>query len=190
MSNEKKVKESKQEQKKDAVSINQALLEKIEALEKKLDDVTTNKFSKQEQDAIEQAREDMLTNESEGPLYIDPKYLEEGYTYRKVDTTRPNRVQRMLRRGYEIVYTDPNAKVGDNTVTNTGSLTGALTVNLGGEERDRLGVVMRIPTERYNLLQKIKERETEERMGAAINQASSGAAFGEITIGDKTHFKK
>lgn len=165
-----------------------SMQEQLETLRKENKELSS-KFTDTEKEAIEQAREEMLTDDDMGPCYVDPIHLEEGYFHRITDTTRPGKMQRMLRIGYEIVYSD-KAKIGSDTVNNSSSLTGAVTCNLGGMDKDRLGVLMRLPLEKYNQRQKIKERLNNEATEAALNTASAGAQFGEITIGNKTHFKK
>lgn len=164
------------------------LKSELEELKKQLEDLKKLRFSPEEKAAIEIAREEMITDEEIGPCYIDPKYKEDGFFYRITDTTRPGKIQRMLNAGYEIVYHD-NAKVGDNTVINSGSLTNAVMINLGGNDVNRPGVLMRIPTERYDKRQKAKAKRIREDSSALYQTMADQSDFGEITIGDTTFTK-
>jgi len=90
-------------------------------------------FSDAEKQAVEDARELMLTDDDIGCLYIDPKYLDEdNYNYTIADSSRAGRIEKRLKQGYEVVYSE-DMKVGSQTVSNSSRLTDAVTVKLGGE---------------------------------------------------------
>jgi hypothetical protein len=147
------------------------------------------RFSEKEKVAIEEAREEMITDEDIGPLWLDPKYKMEGYHYRATDLTRPDKLQKRLREGYEIARYSDVTDLTKSAVHERSNLTDAITVQLG-TTRDTSGVWMRIPLEKYNKRQQVKERKNREITEAYLGDASNGAQFGEITIGSQTHYKK
>jgi hypothetical protein len=165
-----------------------AFKNELEELRKELESLRKEKreFSDAEKAAIEEARDEMITDDEVGSLYIDDKYKEEGYHYTIVDTTRPGRVNKRIKQGYEIVYDD--LKVGDKTVTNTGSLTGAVTVELGTTYACP-GVLMRCPIEHYNKRQAAKVRRNRELDSAMLQDSVNKSDFGSITIGDEVYKK-
>lgn len=162
----------------------QDLQDKVLKLEKE-----NAKFSEKEKVAIEEAREEMITDEDIGPLWLDPKYKMEGYHYRATDLTRPDKMQKRLREGYEIARYSDVTDLTKSAVHERSNLTDAMTIQLG-TTRDNSGVWMRIPLEKYNKRQQIKEKTNREITEAYLGQASDGAPFGEITIGSNTHYKK
>lgn len=185
----KKIKETKSEAKKElpaqeAVDMSEVAKELL-ALRKELETLKTEKkaYSDAEKAAIEAAREDMLTDEEEGDLYIDEKYNENGYTYRIVDSSRPNRINSLIKKGYEIQYED-GAEIGDKVVGKAHSLTSAVTVELG-KSKSKLGIRMRIPTELYEKRQKLKAKRIKDEMEMTVQNAVGKSQFGEITIGSK-----
>jgi hypothetical protein len=163
--------------------------DEIEALRNELKSMREEKkkFSDAAKQAVEEARDDMITDDEVGSLFIDDKYKEEGFHYRIVDSSRPGRVQSLIKRGYEVVY-QSGFKVGDKTVTNSGSLTDAVTVELGTTS-SCLGVLMRCPIEHYDKRQKAKARAVRERDAAMYQTAANQSDFGSIQIGDDV-FKK
>jgi hypothetical protein len=143
-------------------------------------------FSNAEKAAIEEARDEMITDDELGVLYIPEKYKQEGYHTRVVDSTRPGRVASLIKRGYEIVYDDE--KIGDKTVTNTGSLTGAMTVELG-TTKACLGILMRCPLEHYNKRQKHKAKRIREDDASMFQDAANKSDFGSIQVGEEVYKK-
>lgn len=168
-----------------------AVLDTIKELKEELKKVKeeNKRFSESEKKAIEEAREEMITDEDEGPCYLDPKYKMEGYYYRATDLTRPNIIEKRLRQGYEIArYSDTTDMEKSSSYDKT-SLTDAITLQLG-TTRDCPGVWMRTPLENFQKRQRAKERKNRQNLDEAVNSGSAGAQFGEITIGDNTHFKQ
>ena len=162
--------------------------DELDSLRKELEQLRKDKksLSDAEAKAVEEARDDMLTDDEVGALYIDEKYKDPDYHYTICDTSRPGRVNQRIKQGYEIVYDD--IKVGDKTVTNTGSLSGAVTVELG-RTVGCLGVLMRTPLEHYNKRQKAKARRIRETDSAMMQDAVNKSDFGTISIGDDVYRK-
>lgn len=163
----------------------------LEALRAELKSLREEKknFSDEVKDAVDAARDEMITDEDEqGTLFIDPKYKEDGYVYRIVDTGRPGRVQSLIKKGYEIVY-DEYAKIGDGRVTNVGSLTDAVTTELSVHGASRTGVLMRCPKEHYDKRQAAKVKRTKELDAAMFQTAVNQSDFGSIEIGDDLYKK-
>lgn len=171
-------------------SIDNSILEELKNLKKELEELRSEKrqFSDSVKSAIEEAREEMILDEDEvGPLYINERFKEDGYFYRVVDSTRPGRIDRHLRIGYEIVE-DENLKVGQNTASNTSNLGASVTVELGRKESKK-GILMRIPLEKYQQRQKAKARRIQETTESFIQDSVNKSDFGTIEIGNQT-FKK
>lgn len=139
-------------------------------------------FDNKTQEAIEEARDDMLLDDEVGGLFIDEKYKEDGYFYRIVDSTRPGRIEQHIKRGYEIVHDDAT-KVGQSTVSNTSRLTSAVTVELGVNKGSVLGVLMRIPLDKYKKRQEAKVRRNKEHEAAMMQESVNKSDFGSIEIG-------
>lgn len=160
------------------------------ALRKELESLKKEKksFSDAEKAAIEEAREDMLTDDEVGQLYIDEKYKEEGYSYRIVDSTRPGRVQQMIKKGYEIVE-DSSMSIGQNIAGRSSTLASAVTVELGIHKGSCLGVLMRIPKDQYDKRQTAKVRKNRELNEAMMQNMVDKSDFGTITIGESLYKK-
>lgn len=126
-------------------------------------------------------REEMITDDELGTLYIPEHLKEEGYVYRIVDADRPGRVEFLQRKGYEVVN-DTSVKVGQNTVSNTSSVSSVATVELG-KNAHRQGILMKIPEDLYRLRQEHKEKRNKET-DAAMGKTGIPTQFGEISIGN------
>jgi hypothetical protein len=159
------------------------------ALRKELDKLKTEKksFSDAEKAAIEEAREEMLTDDEIGALYIDDKYKEDGYSYRIIDSSRPGRVQQMIKRGYSIVE-DSEMKIGQGVTGSSNQLGAAVTVELG-RTKSCLGILMKMPKEKYDARQKAKARAVRETSAAMMQDMVDKSEFGTITIGDSIYKK-
>lgn len=145
-------------------------------------------LSDAEKKAVEDARDMMITDEDPGILFIDDRYKEEGYHYRIVDSTRVGRVERLKKIGYEVVEHE-DFKIGASTVTNSTHLGAAVTHQIGGERSDRLGILMRIPLDRYNKRQEAKVRRNQEQTGDLLQQNVNNSSFGSIEFGSDTYKK-
>ena len=167
-----------------------ALQAELQKMREELKELRTEKksLSDAEKAAIEQARDEMLTDDDVGVLYIDPKYIEEGYNYTICDSTRAGRIEKRIKQGYEIVY-DESMQIGSRTVSKTHSLTSAVTVELGGDKGSRLGVLMRCPKDHYDKRQKAKVRRNKEMTANLMQDMANKSDFGSIEIGSDV-FKK
>jgi hypothetical protein len=171
------------------VSVLKGLQAELEKMRAELKDLkaTKRELSDAEKKAVEEARDEMLTDDDVGALYIDDRFKEEGYHYTIVDTTRPGRVALRIKQGYEIVE-NPDLKVGSNTVSNASTLTSAVTVELG-KNHACLGVLMRIPTEKYNKRQQAKVKRNRETDTAMMQSMVNKSDFGSIEIGSDVYKK-
>lgn len=166
------------------------MAKELEALKKELVEIrqeAKKNFSDSEKKAIEEARDEMLTDDELGYLYIDEKYKEEGYTYRIVDVDRPYRVQSLMKKGYEIVYSD-STRVGDKTTYNPSNLSSMVQVNLGINS-PRNGVLMKIPTDLYDRRQQAKVRRNRELNASLMQDMVNKSDFGTIEIGSDVYKK-
>lgn len=166
------------------------VLKEVLALKKELETLKKERlrFSDAEKEAIERARDEMLTDDEIGALYIDEKHKEEGFSYRIVDSTRPGRIAKMMKIGYAIVE-DPDMQVGQSVVGKSSNLGAAVTVELGIHRGSCLGVLMRIPKEKYDARQKAKARRVRETEAATMQDMVDKSDFGTITIGNSTYKK-
>lgn len=141
--------------------------------------------------AVVEAREEMILDEEVGPLYISDELLDDNFVYRKVDTSRAGRVQKFLKMGYEVVHDDKigETQVGDNKVTNNGSIDTAVRMELGADNVHRAGILMRIPKDRYEKRQKAKARMRQEDSDDRYQSMANNSHSGSISIGDKVYSK-
>lgn len=144
-------------------------------------------LSDAEKKAVEEAREEMITDDDIGTLYIDSQFKEDGFTYRIVDSTRRGRVEKLKKLGYEIV--EDSTQIGADTVSKTHNLGSAVTVPLGGDRHDRLGVLMRIPTDKYNKRQVAKVKRNREQTGSLMQDLVNKSSFGSIEYGSDSYTK-
>mgnify|MGYP000886921128 CR=1 FL=1 len=131
-------------------------------------------------------REEMNLDDDVGPLYIDESLKEDGYFYRIVSSSKIGSIQRHMRMGYEIVHQE-GAQIGSSTVNNTSQLSSAVTVELGQTKSD-LGVLMRIPLDKYERRQAAKRKKNQEAE-ASVGKTGIPTQFGEVTVGTQVYKK-
>lgn len=165
------------------------LLSELKSMKAELESIKKEKeLSNKEREAIDDARDDMLLDDDVGALYIDEKYKDENYKYIIVDSTRTGRVNLRLRQGYEVVE-DEDFQVGSGTISNTKNLASQVTVELGRNHGSRLGIVMRMPLEKYNKRQQAKVRRNNEQTGQLMQDMADKSDFGSIEIGSDSYKK-
>jgi hypothetical protein len=106
---------------------------------------------------------------------LDVRDRDPNYQYRIVNAnleSDPDRVERLLEIGYEIVPAKKVGQVGDKRVDEPSAIGSASSVSVG---KGTKGIVMRIPKEYYEEDQAAKQAEIDEVEQAQKNRADYGS---------------